>query len=622
MDLPYTRSTVMSVLSALLVLGGYAVLGASGSPLQALQQDEAATPSAPLPTGAVYLQCEEGGGTVGKGDKGDWLSFSSLDMKMYAPDNLKGRAPFLLIPAQGTPGGFSLQNLWDGYTESRYGYFISVTGDGALVLVPEANTAGRAVFTAVPVGGGDGAVYLDYVRSGKPDAEKGWVGPTPSGDVELVVAAGRASWSFVAAPDALLPPSGPPAFFQVASGTHKNDWVGFSGTTVCCGACAGSEGQRGIWGLIPSGVNASAASDPENQEYYIMNLWRAPSEPRVGMWLGVSGTKVILSPKAELAQRVAWRLVPNAASTATSPFGGSFYLQDTASGSFIGLTSSEVVAMVPLASRVAFASVVAPPPPPPPAPPAPPCGYNSYPDCVCPHLPSGSPPPCSAPTPPPCRAADTCDLAAFIGYDNKTQGAFKDGGYGSAGQYFPGMAPTSSSQNLPSFVASITVSGESSRTGEWYPPSTASDPRAVSADGADIFRSLTFAATASPNASNAFFDITILLKDKSSAQPYQLALYAVDFAGDGCSCSEPPMCCRVLGVPPASCSKPAKSGRMQSIEVLHASTNASAAPMQVLSEFGEGVYARYHLSGDVRIRVAEVCAQRGDAMLNALFFDQ
>ena len=609
----------MSVLSALLVLlllgGGHAALGAPEFP-QEVQAAPPPPPPPPLPAaGAVYLQCEEGGGTVGKADKGDWLSFSGLQMKMYTPDNLKGRAPFLLIPAAGTPGGFSLQNLWDGYTEPRYGYFISVSADGALVLVPEANTAGRAVFTAVPASGGsNGAVYLDYVRAGKPDASKGWVGPTPSGDVELVAAAGRASWSFVAAPDALLPPSGPPAFFQVASGPHKSDWVGFSGTTVCCGSCANSESQRGVWGLIPSGANTSAASDPENQDYFIMNLWRAPSEPRVGMWLGVSGTTVILSPKAELTKRVVWRLVPAAASATTA-----FYLQDTASGSFFGLTSSEAVAMVPMESRVAFASVVAPPPPPPPAPPPPPCGYNSYPDCVCPHPPSGPPPPCSAPTPAPCRAADSCDPAAFIGYDKKTQGAFRDGGYGSAGQYFPGMAPTSSSQKLPSFVASISISGESSRTGEWYPPSTAGDPRAVSADGAEIFRSLTFAATASPNASNASFDITITLK---AAQPYQLALYAVDFAGDGCSCSEPPICCRALGAPAASCSKPAKSGRMQSIEVLHASTNASAAPMQVLSEFGGGVYARYRLNGDVRVRVAEVCAQRGDAMLNALLFDK
>ena len=44
--------------------------------------------------------------------------------------------------------------------------------------------------------------------------------------------------------------------------------------------------------------------------------------------------------------------------------------------------------------------------------------------------------------------------------------------------------------------------------------------------------------------------------------------------------------------------------------------------MQVLSSIDTGVYARYNVSGDVRVRVAEVCAQRGDAMLNALFFDQ
>ena len=45
--------------------------------------------------------------------------------------------------------------------------------------------------------------------------------------------------------------------------------------------------------------------------------------------------------------------------------------------------------------------------------------------------------------------------------------------------------------------------------------------------------------------------------------------------------------------------------------------------MQVLSDFEGGVYMRYNISGggDVRIRVSEVCAQRGDAMLNAIFFD-
>ena len=42
--------------------------------------------------------------------------------------------------------------------------------------------------------------------------------------------------------------------------------------------------------------------------------------------------------------------------------------------------------------------------------------------------------------------------------------------------------------------------------------------------------------------------------------------------------------------------------------------------MQVMSEFEGGVYARYKVSGDVRVRVAEVCAQRGDAFLVKLRF--
>ena len=224
--------------------------------LAPLALGEAAGPA--LPKGAVYLQCDESGG--GRKDlKGDWLSFSGLDMKYYAPSELSGRAPFLLVPAPGTPGGFSLQNLWEGYTEGRFGYFVSVTSAGALVLVPPTDTAGRAVFTAAAVGAG-GTFAL---QSGA----QGWVGPTPADDVKLVAQGERSTWTFVAAPDAMLPPSGPPVFFQVASGTHKNDWVGFSSLTVCCGSCANTEDERGVWGLIPA--NASA---PDDKVYYIMNL--------------------------------------------------------------------------------------------------------------------------------------------------------------------------------------------------------------------------------------------------------------------------------------------------------------------------------------------------------------
>ena len=109
---------------------------------------------------------------------------------------------------------------------------------------------------------------------------------------------------------------------------------------------------------------------------------------------------------------------------------------------------------------------------------------------------------------------------------------------------------------------------------------------------------------ASPNASNASFDVTITAAaaaapaatatttQRQQQQPYRLTLYAVDFGGDGCSCLVPPACCRGPGAPSADCSKPAGGGRIQSVEVLHAATNASAAPMQVLSDFEGGVYMR------------------------------
>jgi hypothetical protein len=518
----------------------------------------APAPPPALPTGAVYLQVQEGG--TRKDLKGNWLSFSGLDMKFYAPTDLDGRAPFLLVPSAGTPGGFSLQNLWRGYKESRYGDLVSLGAGSSLVLVPEADAAAAAVFTAVPApeaeasDSGGSPVYLDCVRAGKPDATKGWVGALKAADgVQLVATAERVSWSFVAAPDAMLPPSGPPVFFQVASGAHKNDWVGFGGTTVCCGACAKTEDERGIWGLIPAASNATTATPSSDMTtaaaggkvYHIMNLWRAPSEPRVGDWLGVVGSAVVLSPKTEpLTERIAWRAVPAAAaaaaaaaapddSTVATADGGAFYLQDVASESYIGLSASEAVTMVPppppaaapttagaAESRVAFAFVVAPKPPPPPPAPPPPCGYNNFPPCVCPHPPSGGsssspPPPCSAPTPSPCLPSDSCEPGDFLGLDKQTQGAYKEAGYGSAGQYFPGMSPTSSSQKLPPYVASIAITAVAAaasaveegieaggdggaaglRRNAWPALSTATDPRALAADGPHVYRSLSFVAT-------------------------------------------------------------------------------------------------------------------------------
>ena len=85
----------------------------------------------------------------------------------------------------------------------------------------------------------------------------------------------------MAAPDAALPPVRV-VEFQVAAGPKKGDWVGFGGTTVCCGACAKLADERGIWGLVPAGNVSQPADGASAAVYYVQNLWRAPSEPRVG----------------------------------------------------------------------------------------------------------------------------------------------------------------------------------------------------------------------------------------------------------------------------------------------------------------------------------------------------
>lgn len=61
---------------------------------------------------------------------------------------------------------------------------------------------------------------------------------------------------------------------------------------------------------------------------------------------------------------------------------------------------------------------------------------------------------------------------------------------------------------------------------------------------------------------------------------------------------------------------------MQSVEIVDRSGDQLVAPAQVMSEFKAGRYLRYKLQGSVVLRVAQLCSQRGDAMLNALFWDE
>ena len=96
------------------------------------------------------------------------------------------------------------------------------------------------------------------------------------------------------------------------------------------------------------------------------------------------------------------------------------------------------------------------------------------------------------------------------------------------------------------------------------------------------------------------------------------SIYAVDFEGDSCSCSQPPSCCKEQQ-PTAACA--AGPARMQTIELLDKASGALIAPAQEMVDFKRGTYLRYKLNGSVVLRVSQVCPQRGDAMVNALFFD-
>ena len=96
------------------------------------------------------------------------------------------------------------------------------------------------------------------------------------------------------------------------------------------------------------------------------------------------------------------------------------------------------------------------------------------------------------------------------------------------------------------------------------------------------------------------------------------SIYAADFEGDSCSCSLPPSCCKEMQ-PTAECA--AGPARMQNVEVLDRSSGALVAPAQPMGDFKAGRYLRFKLRGSVALRVRQLCAQRGDAMINALFWD-
>ena len=82
------------------------------------------------------------------------------------------------------------------------------------------------------------------------------------------------------------------------------------------------------------------------------------------------------------------------------------------------------------------------------------------------------------------------------------------------------------------------------------------------------------------------------------------------------------------GSPSTNCSAD-YVGRAQHVSVLRMNADGAAAtqllaPSQLAqgAPLKGGLYLRFRVSGSVVVRVSQACARRGDAMLNAVFFDR
>jgi hypothetical protein len=578
------------------------------------------------------------------------------------------------LPAgQAGAGGFYIQNLWHGYTEHRYGDVVTVSPGGAadsLVLVAAATAAkNRVLWVAVPAGssgGGSssqGAFYLQNMNNPVNSSRVGlWLGTGDGSECDMVAGVGpkaqlcdrthRGTWRAVEAPS----PQAPPIYFQVAAGPHAGEFIGFSGHTVTCHHSS-SVDQRGVWSLVGVAINSSSSSsssssniNPCGRVFYIENLWHKGKDSRAGDWLAFAGTGLVLSSSTADSARVPWALVPSATAANISGGGGGcgrgggvgakFYLQnrwrpgnDSRYGMWVGLTGKQEVSLVPqaaLSSRVVLNSVAYVPPPPPP-PPTPHCGDPTDPravPCVCPHVNRSSsragwaapppPPHCAPSAGPECRLPD-CSNVSFLGRDARTRGNFV-GTYGRRGYALFGLGQADSNR-LPDFVHALAVGGAGVRQMAWPALATAGDPRALRNRGVNQYRALGFVATSQPMAGNASFSVAVTLNASSQGTEYMLSMYFVDFAGDGCSCLQPPACCESTSIT-GNCSGAVAAGRIQRVTVSSGATVAKqVAPPQLVGDFSGGVYLSYRVRGSVVVNVSQVCAARGEAMLSAVFFD-
>ena len=162
--------------------------------------------------------------------------------------------------------------------------------------------------------------------------------------------------------------------------------------------------------------------------------------------------------------------------------------------------------------------------------------------------------------------------AGFVKFDTSTQGSWQ-GKYGTDGYAIANVTP----QKLPGYASTFSPQNQLSYT--WN--SSTSDPRALQVPGGS-------GGIASTWYSTGVFGFTVNFTDGNT---HQLALYAVDWD---------------------------TQGRSETVTILDGSTNAQL-DVRTISNFTNGTYAIWNISGSVKINVAFTGGPNG--VISGAFFD-
>ena len=146
---------------------------------------------------------------------------------------------------------------------------------------------------------------------------------------------------------------------------ERGMWMGFTGTDVVLYP-AGATDSRGVWRFHPAGGGGGTGV---GDTVFIVNEWRAPSEPRAGMYLsfsghhdGSNGTGLILSA-TDYDGWVPWKIVDTGSGDGTVFLQNQWHPTDARFGMWAGYAdgSTAVVLTADIANRAVWTLVQAAP---------------------------------------------------------------------------------------------------------------------------------------------------------------------------------------------------------------------------------------------------------------------